>query len=492
MQIIVRPSEFNDYPRFAVEVKGFDPDFPLLMKKIKGARWTPDIGWHIARNQDTWEALKTTFSGHHIIFEESKMTALPPKEQPKEVVTEKSENIDKKYYAPPVLLPFPLADPSHIIIRFAPIMPDRFFVSVNPLRTDWLNMLKGIEGRRWHQDIKHWSIEATTENKKTVQRIVGMTALQIDRETVLHPEPPSRELKPEKEYPKQKDYLFEKLNEKQKAAVGKLEQTLIVERKSYKTIKSYRNHFIAFLYAHPDILPSQISASQIKYYVFKRVGQDNIAKSTQSQIVSALKSFYERVVQQPEKTERLYYPKKDIVLPKLLEKEEITRLFNTIGNLKHKCLLMLLYGSGLRVGEVVRLKAQDLNFEEGTLFVAQSKGNKDRHTLLSAKTAEYLRRYVEEYQPRVWLFESPSGEHYSERSVQQVFADAMKAAGIEKRLGTHSLRHSYATHLLQSTGNLELVRKTLGHNSLETTQVYLHVAKSDLRKACSPLDDLSL
>jgi integrase/recombinase XerD len=208
--------------------------------------------------------------------------------------------------------------------------------------------------------------------------------------------------------------------------------------------------------------------------------------------VSALKAFYERVVQQPEKTEQLYYPKKDTVLPKLLEKEEIAKLFGVVGNLKHKCLLMLLYGSGLRVGEVVRLKAQDLNFEDGTLFVHQSKGNKDRHTLLSEKTAECLKRYAQEYQPRVWLFESPDGGHYSERSVQQIFTNALNAAGIQKRLGTHSLRHSYATHLLQATGNLELVRKTLGHKSLETTQIYLHVAKEDLLKVRSPLDDLKM
>lgn len=487
MKIIVKAAEVNDLPRFAVRNIAFDRDFPALMKQIEGARWSPELAsWHIPRSQNAWENLQTVFQGHPIVLEDGK--AAPP---PKEPVKSDENNGAAPSSLSANLPPFPLAGPDHIVIRFAPSMPDRFFVSVDPIRKDWLNILKAIEGRKWHHDIKHWSFAATPENKAAVQETVGKAALRIDRETALHPAPPVERLaKPEKAYSKPKDYLFEKLNEQQKAAVGKLEQTLILERKAYTTIKNYRNHFIAFLYAHPDVLPGEISASRIRYYIFKRIGQDNIAKNTHSQIISALKAFYERVAQQPEKTERLYYPKKDPILPKLLTREEIGKLLEVVGNLKHKCLLMLLYGSGLRVGEVVRLKAQDLDFEHGTLFVHQSKGNKDRYTLLAEKTAEYVKRYAQEYHPRVWLFESPDGGHYSERSVQQIFAGALKTAGIEKRLGTHSLRHSYATHLLQATGNLELVRKTLGHKSLETTQIYLHVVKEDLQKTRSPLDDL--
>ncbi len=489
MKIIIRPSEVNDSPKFAIKNVAFDPEFTVLMRQIKGARWSPVLeSWHIPRNAETWESLNMIFKGHLIILEEGKITQAAPK-----VTGKSTESIDKTQYQATIAVPFQLAGMDHIIIRFAENVSNRVFVSINASRTDWLNILKGIEGRIWHQDIKHWSFSDTRENKEAIINIVGLAAIRVDRETILHPEPPeNRYNKKEKGYKKADDTLFEKLNEKQKNAVGALEQTLILERKAYTTMKNYRNHFIAFLHAHPDILPSQIAASQIKYYLLKRVGQDSIAKSTQSQIVSALKAFYERVVQQPEKTERLYYPKKDLALPKMLERDEIVKLFSTVGNLKHKCLLMLLYGSGLRVGELVRLKIHDLNFEEGTLFVHQSKGNKDRYTLLSEKTAECLKRYMAEYQPRLWLFESPEGGNYSERSVQQVFTNAMRAAGINKRLNTHSLRHAYATHLLQATGNLDLVRKTLGHNSLETTQIYLHVAKEDLQKTRSPLDDLNM
>jgi integrase/recombinase XerD len=317
------------------------------------------------------------------------------------------------------------------------------------------------------------------------------SAIQVDRKTDLKPGPlPERPQKPMSRF--KAESLFDRLNDKQKVAVGKLEAALQLERKEYSTVKSYRNCFIQFIFAHSELLPSLISAEQIRAYFLKRIREDHISKSTQGQLLSALKAFYERVLTQPEKTATLYYPAKEPYLPKVLTKEEVTKVFGVVGNLKHKCLLMLLYGSGLRVGQVVNLKIQDLNPEEGTLFVHRSKGNKDRNTLLSTNAAECIRRYIDEYKPRLWLFESPEGGHYSTRSVQQIFTNALRDARIDKRLGTHALRHSFATHLLQSTGNLDLVRKVLGHNSIETTQIYLHVSKEDLRKTQSPLDDLKL
>jgi integrase/recombinase XerD len=153
---------------------------------------------------------------------------------------------------------------------------------------------------------------------------------------------------------------------------------------------------------------------------------------------------------------------------------------------------MLMYGSGLRVGEVVKLKKEDLDFVEKTVFVYRSKVNKDRFTLLSDKSIESLHQYMQMYKPQVWLFESPEGSHYSERSVQQIFADALKKAKITKRVSTHSLRHAFATHLLKAHVDLDFVRKVLGHNSILTTQRYLHVLKSELTQTRSPLDDIDL
>ena len=175
-----------------------------------------------------------------------------------------------------------------------------------------------------------------------------------------------------------------------------------------------------------------------------------------------------------------------------MSKEEIKLFLNVIENIKHKCLMMVMYGGGLRAGEVIRLKVEDVNFEQGTLFVRDSKGGKDRYTLLSKSGGALLRQYLKEYDPQIWLFEGQRGDHYSVRSLQKVFERNLKKAGIERPLTSHSLRHSFATHMIEQHADLETVRRLLGHHSIKTTQIYLHVSTSHMNKFKSPLDGIDL
>jgi integrase/recombinase XerD len=286
--------------------------------------------------------------------------------------------------------------------------------------------------------------------------------------------------------------LFDQLNAKQKLAVTKLENLLILERKAYPTIKGYRNILINFLWYYKDTLPSLVTAEQIKDYILMRIKDDTIAKSTHNQLISTLKAFYGRLLLQFAKVDDLYRPTKEESLPKGLSPDEIKRLFAKVGNLKHRSILTLLYGSGLRVGEVVRLKWEDLDFEEKTVFVNKGKHYKDRYTILSDASIAALKKYSSEHNPTDWIFESPDFGHYSERSVQQFFTDAMKKAQIKKPLNSHSLRHAFATQLLKSHEDLDFVRKVMGHASIKTTQIYLHVLKEELTKTKSPMDDLDI
>ena len=284
----------------------------------------------------------------------------------------------------------------------------------------------------------------------------------------------------------------------------KLEELLIEERKAYHTRKGYRNIFIQFLACHSKTLPSQITTAQMKAYVLKRIQEDNISKSTQNHIVSTFKAFYGRLMGQSDKVENLYRPNNEQHLPKTLTQEEVVRLLQQVGNIKQKCILMLMYGSGLRVGEVVRLRLKDLDFEEKTVFVDNGKHYKDRYTILSEKAVVYLKQYLVQHKPTplmpsassslglTWVFESPDGGHYSERSVQQFFAEALAKAQIKKQVSTHSLRHAFATELLKSSSDMDFVRKVMGHASIKTTQIYLHVLKTDLTRTKSPLDNLDL
>jgi site-specific recombinase XerD len=358
-------------------------------------------------------------------------------------------------------------------------------------KKEWLEKIKAIRGRKWVPEQKLWKVPYCKESLDLLRRIAGDFLVLTFRPSQAIPD---RYFVPasEKTHRSSGKTLFDQLNEKQKAAVSALEKQLTLERKSYYTIKGYRNHFIQFLWHHRETLPSQISDQQIREYFYKRIKEDHIAKNTQSQLYSSLASFYARVLDKPEKMKLVQRPEKDKTLPRLLTKEEVKRLLAATDNLKHKCLLAMMYGSGLRVGEVVRLKTTDVDYVNLTVFIENSKGNKDRYSLLSGKCADLLKEYCQLWKPKVWLFEGEHGEPYSERSVQQVFKRAMEKARIGKRLGTHALRHSFATHLTESGIDLDFLRKLLGHSSIKTTQVYLHVSKDRLRQTKSPMDDIGL
>jgi site-specific recombinase XerD len=177
----------------------------------------------------------------------------------------------------------------------------------------------------------------------------------------------------------------------------------------------------------------------------------------------------------------------------VLSVEEVQKILESVENLKHRALLMLIYSAGLRVGEVIRLKAEDINSDRMLIHVRGSKGRKDRYTLLSEKALCVLQEYWREYRPQKWLFSGQKDEsHISERTVQQIFHHAKRRAGINRDVSVHSLRHSFATHLLESGVDLRYIQELLGHKSSKTTEVYTHVSNKVLGKIQSPLDGMKL
>jgi site-specific recombinase XerD len=186
-------------------------------------------------------------------------------------------------------------------------------------------------------------------------------------------------------------------------------------------------------------------------------------------------------------------PKKPILLPKLLNETEITKLFNALPNKKHKAMLFTAYSAGLRVSELVNLKIADVDSERMQLFIERAKGKKDRYVNLSPVLLDILRNYIKEYKPkpRNYLFESEqTGTAYPARTVQQIFANAKQKAGIRKDIGIHSLRHSFATHLLEKGTDIKYIKEILGHFNIKTTERYLHVTRKKLVNIVSPFDDL--
>jgi site-specific recombinase XerD len=232
-------------------------------------------------------------------------------------------------------------------------------------------------------------------------------------------------------------------------------------------------------------------ARQVQAYLLELVRGRGISKSYQNQVVSALRFLCEAVLGQPKLALQIPRPKRERKLPAVLSPGEVARMLSKPRNAKHRALLMLLYSAGLRVSEVVRLAPADLDAERGLVRVRDGKGGKDRYTLLARRATEAVSIYRDAYPTGRWLFPGASPEeHLTTRSVQRVVKLAAEAAGIEKDVTAHTLRHSFATHLLEGGTNLRVIQELLGHQSARTTQIYTHVAQSTLETLRSPLDNL--
>jgi len=208
--------------------------------------------------------------------------------------------------------------------------------------------------------------------------------------------------------------------------------------------------------------------------------------------VNALKFYYGSMLKK-----KFFYdikrPRKDKKLPVVLSKEEVAKILSYVDNLKHKAILMLVYSAGLRVGEVVKLKPENIDSKRMLIHIKGAKGRKDRYTLLSETTLNVLRQYWKKYKPENWLFRgAKDGRYLSIRSVQKIFEQAYEKAGIRKEITIHGLRHSFATHLLEGGTDLRYIQELLGHKDSKTTKIYTHVSTKSLGKIRSPLDDINL
>jgi integrase/recombinase XerD len=258
---------------------------------------------------------------------------------------------------------------------------------------------------------------------------------------------------------------------------------------SLKTIKAYKSCLRSFVHYFSPQHPRDLSSEEIRSYLLHLIDEEKYAAATINQVFNALRFLYVELYKMPFTIESIPRPQKELKLPNVLSQEEVLKIFSKVKNLKHKTLLMLIYSAGLRVGESVQLKISDIDGERKMIHLRSAKGKKDRYTLLSDAALDALRIYYKKYRPKEYLFEG-QGErvHLSERSIQHVFERAVKTAGIRKPISLHSLRHSFATHLLESGVDLRYIQELLGHNSSKTTEIYTHVSKKSLGKIVNPLD----
>ncbi len=262
-----------------------------------------------------------------------------------------------------------------------------------------------------------------------------------------------------------------------------------LELKHYanNTVKTYVSCFERFINFYNSKDLDQIDENDIRNYL-KLLTQNNWSISYINQSINSIKFYYEIVLGMPNRFYDIERPKKKRKLPEILSKNEIKKIINATNNLKHKCILSILYSSGLRRSELLNLKLADIDSERMLIKINDAKGNKDRYSLLSESALIDLRRYYLQYQPKTYLFEGQKKAKYSATSIVKILASAVHKSGIKKHVTPHTLRHSFATHLLENGTDLRHIQLLLGHNSTKTTEIYTHVATNSFNSIKNPLD----
>ncbi len=264
-------------------------------------------------------------------------------------------------------------------------------------------------------------------------------------------------------------------------------QKLELKKYSNNTVKSYVSCFEAFINTYKNYNLLELNENVIREYLQKLVHQGK-SNSYINQSVNSIKFYYEIVLGMPNRFYAIERPRKQQKLPEVLSKEEILLMIDRTNNLKHKCIISLLYSAGLRRSELLNLKLENIDSKRMLIKINLAKGNKDRYTLLSKILLNDLRIYYKQWKPKEYVFEGPKGGQYSGSSVKEIVTRAARKSGIPKKVTPHTLRHSFATHLLENGTDLRYIQVLLGHSSTKTTEIYTQVATNSFKSIKNPLD----
>lgn len=342
-----------------------------------------------------------------------------------------------------------------------------------PYSAERVDKIRKFKGRRWHQEQKYWTIPHTDAHLEQLKVLFHPESLQFSPSLLQNiNDTPSQSTIPSQE-----------------SILNQMKKQLKLKGYSLKTQKAYLGH-VRRMGGFFEKEISGLTNEEIHQYVLHHLEERDASHSYANQLTSALKFVYQEVLIRDDVVKKLPRLKRQQTLPAVLSQREVQQIFKVVENIKHRAILLTIYSAGLRLGEVVRLKEGDLDEERRLIHIRQGKGRKDRYTLLSEVTLEVLNIYRKAYRLESWLFPGQAkGRHINERSVQKVFDRAKEKAGIRKKATVHTLRHSFATHLLENGTDLRYIQELLGHKSSKTTEVYTHVTRKDMMRIKSPLDD---
>lgn len=365
-------------------------------------------------------------------------------------------------------------------------------------------------GARWSQTKKCWYVPLSKENyNKLSFALKGLAAIEQSalhdylekkkKQKVILTAPvkqvSSASPPPMAKWVTQKPVVHkkEKISPVNAHVLPAMEQQLKLKAYSKSTIKTYLGEMNQLIVALKNISADALQPEHLKRYLVYCYEKLGLKENTLHSRINALKFYYEQVLNREKFFWEIPRPKKPQQLPRLLNETEIAKLFNALTNKKHKAMLFTAYSAGLRVSEIVNLKLSDIDSQRMQILIRNAKGKKDRYVNLSPVLLDLLRSYIKQSKPRPleYLFESEKTlMAYPTRTVQQIFSNAKAKANIRKEVGIHSLRHSFATHLLDKGTDIRYIKDLLGHFDIKTTERYLHVSKKQLVNVISPFDDL--
>ena len=333
-----------------------------------------------------------------------------------------------------------------------------------------ISLVRTINGASWSKSLKAWYLISNAENLSIILKLFKNIS-KVDVSKISKKTPFKRNLTEEQKQLLNQFYLFLK---------GK--------RYSQSTIQTYTFFIADFINFHTKTPLAELTNRAVELFIETVFMERNYSVSSQRQFISALKIFTMFCPQTKIHNLALERPKKSRILPSVLSQEEVLRIIQYTQNIKHRAILTLLYSCGLRIGELINLKLIDFHIDRKQLIIKKGKGRKDRYVSLADSFLPLLSNYYHSYKPTIYFVEGQNGGKYSAESIRSFLRKSCKKAGIRKPVTPHTLRHSYATHLLENGVDLRYIQTLLGHSKPETTMIYTHVQRKDLMEIQNPLD----
>lgn len=353
-----------------------------------------------------------------------------------------------------------------------------------------LDLIKLIPKRTYDGDRKVWICEL--ENRQLEQLKLDLLKLGIEVHD-RRPRSTYKDLNATRDWSKRTKFLLSKVPERHLTLMRSYILAMTQERKSWNTIQLYTSAILRYVTHHEGRHPDELTNEDIEDYL-RDLSNSDISYATLNKHHSALKYYYKYLSNVEVQWQKIPRPQRPKSLPKILSKGEVRRLLAQVTNEKHLAMLYLAYGSGLRSGEIVTLRKEDLDWERQKIWIRHGKGNKDRLVTFPISLQRILKVYLDQHKSHApWLFGGQEkGTHISATSLARVFKRCLLKAGLSQRYKLHSLRHSYATHLLDAGTDVRLIKELLGHSDIKTTLIYTHISDKTLSEIISPLDRLEM